>query len=234
LIDEASRLPGIEIAGLYTHYASVEDDAEFSRSQRTQFRQLHQSLLKEGRKFEFLHANNSGALLLERASIFNTVRPGLLVYGVAPPGTRPTASTLKSHLRPALTWKCRIGLVKQVRKGTPLSYGRAYIAPRSPRAATLTDGYADGYLRSGSNRTEVLIGGQRCPILGRITMDQMLADVSALPQPRAGDEVVLIGHQDQQTITCNELAQWCGTVPWEILTNITYRVPRLYRGASAA
>jgi len=234
LIEQASRLPGIEICGLYTHYSSVEDDAAFSRSQRNQFRKLHQSLVKAGRTFEFLHANNSGGLLVERASIFNTVRPGLLVYGVAPPGKRSRSSSLKSHLRSALAWKCRVGLVKEISKGTPLSYGRTFTAPRSMRVATLTAGYGDGYLRSGSNRAQVLICGQRCPILGRITMDQMIVDVSGLPETRAGDEAVLIGRQAQQTITSNELAQWCGTVPWEVLTNITYRVPRLYLGASAA
>jgi len=100
--------------------------------------------------------------------------------------------------------------------------------------ATLTAGYGDGYLRSGSNCTQVLIGGQRCRVLGRITMDQMLVDVSDLLEVKAGDEVVLIGSQGQQAITASDLAVWCGTIPWEVLTNITYRVPRLYRGGSAA
>jgi len=124
--------------------------------------------------------------------------------------------------------------VKEIPRGTPLSYGRSFVAPRSMRVATLTAGYGDGYLRSGSNRAQVSIGGQRCPVLGRITMDQMMVDVSTLDQAAAGDEVVLIGRQGQQTITANDLAKWGGTVPWEVLTNITYRVPRLYRGGSAA
>jgi len=102
------------------------------------------------------------------------------------------------------------------------------------RVATLTAGYGDGYLRAGSNRAEVLVGGRRCPVLGRITMDQMLADVSALPGVIAGDEVVLIGLQGDECITANDLAQSCGTVPWEVLTNIAYRVRRVYRGGSAA
>ena len=234
LLRQARRLPGIEICGLYTHYSSVEDDAEFSRAQREQFQQLFGSLQKQGWDFPFLHVNNSGALLLEQASIFNTVRPGLLVYGVAPPGKRPMASELRSHLRASLAWKCRVSLVKQVQKGTPLSYARAFVAPSAMRVATLTAGYGDGYLRSGSNRASVLIGGKRCAVLGRITMDQMLADVSDVRQARAGDEVVLIGDQGTQSITANELADWCGTVPWEVLTNITYRVPRVYLGGNAA
>src|SRR5881628_1204479 len=154
LADEASRLPGVEICGLYTHYSSVEDDREFSRAQRKRFSQLLQSLLKAGTKLEFVHANNSAALLLERQSTYNTVRPGLLVYGVAPPGKRPVPSTLMRHLRQALSWKCRVSLVKEIPKGTPLSYGRAFIAARSMRVATLTAGYGDGYLRSGSDHAQ--------------------------------------------------------------------------------
>jgi alanine racemase len=234
LIERAARLPATRIAGLYTHFAAVEDNAAFSRKQRRQFCQLHEALAKAGWEFEFLHANNSGGLLLERTSLFNTVRPGLLVYGITPSGTRAIPIAFKNHLRPALSWKCRVSLVKEIRKGTPLSYGRTFVAPRRMRVATLTAGYGDGYLRAGSNRAEVLIGGLRCPVLGRITMDQMLADVSALPGVSAGDEVVLIGRQGEESISANDLAQSCGTVPWEVLTNIAYRVRRVYRGGSAA
>ena len=234
LLEEADRLPAIEIAGLYTHYSSVEDEAAVSRLQRTRFSRSLRSLRQHGRYFEFVHVNNSAALLLERASIYNTVRPGLLVYGVVPPGKRRTRSSLKDKVRPALAWKCRVSLVKEIHTGTPLSYGGTFIAPRPMRVATLTAGYGDGYLRSGSNRARVLIGGKRCPVLGRITMDQLLVDVSDLSEVKAGDEVALIGSQGQQTITANDLARWCRTIPWEVLTNITYRVPRLYRGGSAA
>ncbi len=234
LLEEADRLPAIEIVGLYTHYSSVEDEAAVSRLQRTRFSRSLRSLRQHGRYFEFVHVNNSAALLLERASIYNTVRPGLLVYGVVPPGKRRTRSSLKDKVRPALAWKCRVSLVKEIHTGPPLSYGGTFIAPRPMRVATLTAGYGDGYLRSGSNRARVLIGGKRCPVLGRITMDQLLVDVSDLSEVKAGDEVALIGSQGQQTITANDLARWCRTIPWEVLTNITYRVPRLYRGGSAA
>ena len=98
----------------------------------------------------------------------------------------------------------------------------------------MTAGYGDGYLRTGSNRAEVLIGGHRCRVLGRITMDQMLADVSAVSNVQPGDEAVLIGRQGEGLITAHDVAQWCGTVAWEVLTNISYRVPRMYRGAQAA
>ena len=102
------------------------------------------------------------------------------------------------------------------------------------RVATLTAGYGDGYLSSGSGQARVLIGGKRCAVLGRITMDQMLVDVSCVPGVQCGDEAVLIGSQGRQTITANQLAEWAGTIPWETLTAITHRVPRLYRGGQAA
>ena len=113
-------------------------------------------------------------------------------------------SSLKSYLRPALSWKCRVSLVKNIPKGTGLSYGRTFVAARPRRVATLTAGYGDGYLRAGSNRAQVLIGGKRCPILGRITMDQMLADVSRVREVASGDEVVLIGTQSKESITAND------------------------------
>ena len=234
LIGKLASLPGIKVCGLYTHYAASEDDAEFSRRQRNQFAKVVAQLLRAGRKFEFLHANNSGALLFEPQSLYNTVRPGLLVYGVLPPGKRRAAGALKKHLRPALAWKCRVSLVKEIPRGTPLSYGRTFVAPRTMRVATLTAGYGDGYLRAGSNRAQVLIGGKRCPVVGRITMDQMLVDVSALAGAGAGDEVVLIGRQGGLQITANDLAAWSATVPWEVLTSINHRVPRVYLGGHAA
>ena len=234
LIEKAKRLPGLEVVGLYTHYSSAEDDAASSRGQRTQFEQIITGLSGGAAQFEFIHASNSAGLLFERENVCNTARPGLLVYGVLPAGKRPMEPGLNNHLRPALTWKCRVSLVKEIPKGATLSYGRTFIAPRKRLVATITAGYGDGFLRAGSSRARVLIGGRRCPVLGRVTMDQMIVDVSRVPEVRAGDEVVLIGSQGDDTISANELAVWCGTVPWEVLTSITYRVPRVYRGAHAA
>src|SRR5262249_57209338 len=107
-------------------------------------------------------------------------------------------------------------------------------APRRMRVATVTAGYGDGYLRSGSNRAQVLIGGQRCYVIGRITMDQMIVDVSGAKRVRSGDEVALIGRQCGGEITVAEVAGWCGTIPCEVLTNISHRVPRIYCGGHAA
>ena len=231
LIQAATKLPRLEINGLYTHYASAEDNASFSRYQRQAFSQLIQSLDQD---LDYLHANNSAALLHEPDSIYNLARPGLLVYGVLPPGRRRAPAVLKKNLQAALNWKCRVSFLKTISKGTPLSYSQRFTASRKMRVATLTAGYGDGYLSSGSGQALVLIGGKRCAVLGRITMDQMLVDVSCVPGVQCGDEAVLIGSQGRQTITANQLAEWAGTIPWETLTAITHRVPRLYRGGQAA
>lgn len=234
LVKKVKSLNGLNVAGVYTHFAAVEDNAEVSREQSRRFRRVLEQLAARGLRPPLVHANNSGALLLERDSTFNAVRPGLLVYGVLSPGKRAIRSALKWRLRPALSWKCRVSFVKEIPAGTALSYGHAFVARRRMRVATITAGYGDGYLRAGSNHAQVLIGGRRCRVLGRITMDQMLVEIPRMPRVSAGDEVVLIGRQGHAEIEVNELAGWFGTVPWEVLTSITYRVPRVYRGGHAA
>lgn len=234
LVQQAARLPGVRVQGLFTHFSSVEDDAEFSGRQDEQFRSLVESVKNSGVEIELIHARNSGAVLWEAGAKFNAVRPGLLVYGVVPEGKRRVPAELSRHLRPALSWKCRVSLVKEIPKGTPLSYGHTFIAPRRMRVAVVTAGYGDGYLRAASNRAQVLVRGRRCRVLGRVTMDQTIVDVTRARNVKAGDEVVLIGRQGRDEITAGELAAWCGSIPWEVLTNITYRVRRIYRGGHAA
>lgn len=235
LVERVRQLPDLRLQGLYTHFSSAEDDPKFSQRQAKTFRQVLESLAQRGIEIPCVHANNSAALLHEPDTMFNLVRPGLLVYGIVPPGKRMAVDfLLQSQILPALSWKCRVCLVKEISKGTPLSYGHSFVAPRKMRVATITVGYGDGYSRAGSNRAQALIGGIRCRSLGWVTMDQSMIDVSFVPQVSAGDEVVLVGRQGDDAITVNELARWCGTVPWEMLTGITYRVPRLYRGGHAA
>ena len=234
LIEAIACLPNVNAVGIYTHYAAAESDATLSRTQRIHFHQLVGELKTTGYSFHHIHMNNSAGLLHEPRSIHNLARPGLLVYGVLPTGSRRAPAILKRNIHPALSWKCRVSLVKYSTKGTKLSYGQTFTAPRRMRVATLTAGYGDGYLHSGSGRARVLIGGRPCPILGRITMDQMLCDVSRVKNVKPGDEAVLIGRQGKQEITTNQLAKWAGTIPCETLTAITYRVPRMYRGGQAA
>ncbi len=234
LLQSIAQLPALTIEGLYTHYASAEDDAEFSKIQAATFQNAVQGVAAAGLQIPLIHANNSAALLHQPDTAFNLVRPGLLVYGILPVGRRADVSALRNFFHPALSWKCRVGFAKEIRKDDSLSYGRTFIAPRRVKVATLTVGYGDGYLRAGSNRAEVLIQGRRCKVLGRITMDQTLVDVSRLGEVSIGEEAVLIGSQKGETITATDLATWCGTIPWEILTAITHRVPRLFRGGQAS
>jgi alanine racemase len=234
LVQAIGRLKHVRCEGIYTHYSSAEDERDFSRAQAAQFEAIVQELRSMKICPSVVHANNSAALLHEPSTIYNLIRPGLLMYGITPPGVREVAVSLPRNVRPTLAFKCRVSFVKEIAKGTPLTYGRAFIAPRRMRVATITAGYGDGYLRAGSNRAEVLVRGKRCRVLGRITMDQTLVDVSALKSVRADDEVVLIGKQNSEVISATELAAWCGTVPWELLTAITYRVPRVYLGGHAA
>ena len=226
LIRKIKSFPALRLHGIYTHFASVEDDAECSKRQIDLFKSVLGEIKAAGVRVPLVPANNSGGLLRERARIVTGVRPGLLVFGIIPPGQRPAECTV----RPALSWKCRVTLVRRVSKGTRLSYGGTFTARKNMRVATLSAGYGDGYLRGASNRAEVLIRGARCPIVGRITMDQMLADISQVPRAGPGDEAVLIGGN----ISANDVACWAGTIPWEVLTAITYRVPRVYRGSQAA
>ena len=234
MLDAIARLPNLNVVGLYSHFASAESNAAFSRRQRSRFKKLLKTLTAAGHTFSQIHFNNSAGLLHEPDSLYNLARPGLLVYGVLPHGRRRAPATLKRNLRPALSWKCRVSLVKGITAGTPLSYGGTFTAPRRMRVATLTAGYGDGYLCSAAGQAKVLIGGKSCPVLGRITMDQMLADVSRVKTAKPGDEAVLIGRQGKATITAHQLADWAGTIPLEVLTAITYRVPRVYRGGQAA
>ncbi|MCX8156839.1 MAG: alanine racemase [Verrucomicrobiae bacterium] len=229
-----ARLPGVRLAGLMTHFSSAEDDAEFTRQQRERFSMVLRAIEAGGVVVPYVHACNSGGVLWEPEAHFNLVRPGLLVYGIIPPGKRRPASVLARHLKPALQWKSRVTLVREVPQGTPLSYGHTYITPRPMRVAVVGCGYGDGYMRAASQRAAMLIRGRLCPVLGRVTMDQTLVDVTPLPQVKAGEEVVLLGRQGNKEITAAQLAGWFGTIPWEVLTNISYRVPRVYRGEQAA
>ena len=151
------------------------------------------------------------------------VRAGIVLYGISP------LNEFQKLLKPVMTWKTRISLVRDMPKGSSISYGRTFITPRKMRIATLSAGYADGYPWQLSNRdAAVLVRGQRCAVLGRVTMDLMMIDVSRIDNAQVGDEVVLMGRDGNEEISCAELARTVGTIPWEITTRIGARVRRVY------
>jgi alanine racemase len=162
-----------------------------------------------------VHAANSAGALKRPASRFDLVRPGLAAYG------------LFNGFEPALTLKSKIVFLKTVAKGSTVSYGATWRTKRPTRIATLPVGYGDGYSRALSNRAQVLVGGRRCPVVGMVTMDQVMVDVTEAPGTRVGDDVVLIGRQGRGEIPVSELSRLCGTIPYETATALTSRVPRV-------
>ncbi len=223
VVRKIQALRGLTITGLASHLPVADEDDAFTREQLTHFYRAVADLRTLGLDQPLVHVENSAGLIGYPAQAGDMVRAGLLLYGSAPlPEFQP-------KLRAVMTWKTRITLVREVPAGHGISYGRTFITPTAMRVATLAVGYADGYQRHLSNRgAAVLIRGHRCPVLGRVTMDQIMVDVSALPEVMAGEDVVLLGRQDGEEIFAAELAEKAGTIPWEIFTGIGQRVERVY------
>jgi alanine racemase len=223
VVREILAVRGLAITGLVSHLPVADEDEAFTRDELARFHQLVGQLRALGVAQPLAHVENSAGIIAYPAQAGDMVRAGLMLYGSAPiPEFQP-------KLRAVMTWKTRITLVRDMPAGHGLSYGRTFITPHPMRVATLAVGYADGYQRHLSNRgAEVLIHGRRCAVLGRVTMDQILADVTTLPQAKEGDEAVLLGRQGDEEIFAAELAQKSGTIPWEIFTGVGRRVERVY------
>ena len=229
-IRQVAALPHLHIEGLYTHFPSADDNPGETAKELEAFLRVVQQLREAGVRLPVLHAANSAALLNVPDAMLNMVRPGLLLYGICP------TPTPDGEFKPILAFKARVAFVKQMAAGRSISYGQTFVAKKPMTVATVAAGYADGFSRHLSNSAQVLVGGQRCPVVGRVTMDQIMVDVTAVPNVKGGDEVVLIGRQGDAVITAIEMAGWAGTIAWEVLCGITKtaRVPRIYHGASAA
>lgn len=213
--------PWLRIDGVFTHLACA-GDREATALQLQAFADA-----TTGFSGGLRHVANSQALLSQPSTWMDLVRPGLALFGVYL-GAAPRRPALK----PVLSWKSRVVFLKTIRAGTPLSYGWTWRARRRARIATLPVGYADGYSRTLSNKGAVLIGGRRCPVVGRVTMDQILVDVTGVPGVEPGAEAVLIGAQGKLRLTAEDMAAAAGTIPYETLCAISRRVPRITRGAA--
>ena len=215
-------VPGIAITGLASHLPVADEDEAFTQAQLAHFQRDVAELRALGLSQPIIHVENSAGIIGHPSEAGDMVRAGLLLYGSAP------IASFQPKLRAVLTWKTRLTLVRELPAGHGVSYGRTFITPRPMRIATLAVGYADGYQRHLSNRgAEVLIRGQRCAMLGRVTMDQIMVDVTALPEVEAGEEAVLLGQQGEAEIFAAELAQKAGTIAYEIFTGIGRRVERV-------
>lgn len=227
-IKYGAKLSNIELEGLMTHFATADEgDKEYTYKQWEKFKNLFQELEGAGIKVPIKHAANSATIIDLRDFQLDMVRPGIALYGLLP------SSEVKAvKLKPVLSWKAKIDFIKEVPVGTPISYGATYITDKKSKIATIPLGYADGYSRLLSNKAYVLINGQKAPIRGRVCMDQFMVDITDIPDLRVGDEVVLIGNQGKNSITATDLACLIGTINYEILTNISLRVPRKYISSS--
>ncbi len=222
------QLEGIFIEGIYTHFPDADRDIDFTHFQIKHFMQILQELETLGVYIHYKHAANSAAIFNMETSFFNMVRPGLMLYGVYPNQNFPKIVELK----PAFSLKTKIVFLKQAPPGRSISYGRTYITKKHTRIATLPIGYGDGYSHLLSNKAEVIIGGKRCPVIGRVCMDQIMVDVGSIENVSLEDEVVLIGRQDEERISVEELANLCNTISYQILCWISPRVPRVYIGTT--
>ncbi len=239
-LDRARAYPNVRLDGLLSHFASADlTDAgaaeaprgggRFTREQVARFREALGRVRARGLNPRWRHLSNSAGVLdvpeVRDGLELNLVRPGIMLYGLPPAGWLAD----RARLRPVLSWKTGVTHLKTVPKGTPVSYGGTWVAPRESIIATLPIGYADGYSRAYSNRAPVLVRGQRARITGRVCMDMCMVDVTDVPGVQVGDEAVLLGEQGAERIGAEELAALASTIHYEVLCGVGARVPRVTR-----
>lgn len=221
-----ASLPNLRIEGLFSHFATADqEDLSDAHRQLQRFQAVLDELGRLGYAIPIPHMCNSAAVVSVPEAHMAAVRPGLLIYGMSPsPACAPTFP-----LRRALSLKTTVIHVRDLESGSAISYGRTFIAPHPLRVALIPLGYGDGYPRLASNRGEVLVHGQRAPIRGRICMDQMIVDVTDIPDVRVGDEVIAIGQQGNDEITAEEVGGWAETINYEVVTDLLPQVVRVYK-----
>ena len=219
-----SQIKGIRLEGLASHFAAADDqDSTFTDRQLNDFLKVSDEVGEMGIDIPLHHIANSAALIHNRETHLDMVRPGIMLYGVYPD---PRSRSL-IDLKPVLSLKTRIAYLKTVEPGRTISYGLTYLVKKKTRVATLPIGYGDGFSRAHSSRGEVLIRGQRAPIIGIVTMDQIMVDVGNIDGVAVGDEAVLIGEQGAERITAEEAAEKIGTISYEVLAQLGKRVSRV-------
>ncbi|HJB33602.1 MAG TPA: alanine racemase [Candidatus Blautia merdipullorum] len=223
---EISRLPGLEIEGLFTHFARADEKETTPAYQQLEKYQAFQKALKEaGLKIPLCHCSNSAGIIRMPEANMDAVRAGIILYGLYP---SEEVEKEPVPLKPLMTLKSHIAYIKTLEPGVQISYGGTYTTQKETRVATIPVGYADGYARSLSNKGWVLIRGKKAPILGRVCMDQFMVDVTDIPEVRELDEVILLGKSGDQQITMEELGELSGRFNYEFACCISKRVPRIY------
>ena len=223
-LEEAVKLKNINIEGIYSHFANADSgDLTYTKLQLERFLEVLSFFEKHSLQTPLRHISNSGGILQMPEANLDLVRPGIMLFGVYP--SQETKKTIL--VEPALTWKSNVVYFKVIKPGHPVGYGSKWQTDHDTRAVTVPVGYGDGYLRSMSHKASVIINGKKYPVVGTISMDQIVVNIEN-DSAYNGDEVILVGRQNDVSISCEELADWAGTIPYEILTNINTRVPRVY------
>jgi len=223
----ASRLPGLDPTGIFTHYAVAdevsEDSVAYTEKQLAAFRDILAKLKENGLHMKTVHTRNSGAIELVKNEDYGFVRAGIILYGLT-----PSTEVIDSEIRPVMELKTVISMVKSIGAGNSISYGRKFMTDREMTIATVPVGYADGFFRSLSGHAEFLVRGKRARVIGTVCMDQLMLDVSHIPDVKMGDEVTIFGTDGDETIGAAELAQMAGTIGYETICAVGRRVPRVY------
>ncbi|UCG52109.1 MAG: alanine racemase [Candidatus Latescibacterota bacterium] len=224
LITKISRLRGVSLGGLFTHYPVSDTDPDFTRQQTERFLRLVEVLKSRGVDIPLIHSANSAAVSTVPETHMEMIRPGLLAYGHLPGDMKPLLP-----VQPVMSWKSRLVQVRRIPKGTSISYGRSFTTSRDTVMGVVPVGYGHGYPFRLSNTGKMIVGGERVPIIGRVTMDMTMVDLTDVtPAPQPGDEVVLMGRGRDATISVNDIAHWAGVISYEIFCGISKRVPRTY------
>ncbi len=226
-IEEVCRLPGLNVEGIFTHFAvsdEAEDGKEATGHQLECFRNAVVHLQARGIQFRTVHCANSGAIIDYPLAKFDCVRAGIILYGLSPSGKLKG----KMDLQQAMQIKSVIAQIKTVEPQTAVSYGRTYITDQPTRIATVPIGYADGYTRSLSGKAYMTVNGKKAPVIGRVCMDQVMIDITNIDGVKTGDEVTVIGNGENNTISFDEIAEMTGTINYELVCLVGKRVPRVY------
>lgn len=225
-IVKISKLKNIRLEGVFSHLATADEkDTSYTLKQKEKFDHMVDKLKERGLEFKKRHLANDAGFIKHKIS-YDLVRSGICLYGLYPSNLLKEEGEI--DLKECFEWRSKVSFVKSVSKGTSISYGRTYIADKDMQVATVAVGYADGYKRSNSNRGFVLIKGKKLPVIGRVTMDQIMVDVTGVNGVAIGDDVILIGKSMDETISADDLADWSETISYEIITSISKRVTRIY------
>lgn len=229
-VESIVRIPHLNIKGIFSHFATSEDiDRRFAHEQMQRFESVLDAITKKKIEIQLRHMANSGAIFSLPEAHYDMVRPGIMIYGY-PPERNMVGS---EKLRPVMSLVSHVSHIRKLERGESVSYGRKYVAPADTTIAIVPIGYGDGFSRSLSNKSEVLIRGRRFPCVGTICMDHLMVEVGTPDACSTGDPVTLIGVEGDESISCWDIAEKMGTIPYEVTCLITPRVERVFRPASS-